>query len=67
MKAIKCTKFGGTFVVSCEQLNEIKNFAEKEVIKPVVDRQYKFDEIVTAHEYVDKGHKKGNVTIGIIT
>jgi NADPH:quinone reductase-like Zn-dependent oxidoreductase len=33
--------------------------------KPVIDRAYRFDEIVQAHEYVDKGHKKGNVVINV--
>lgn len=33
--------------------------------KPVIDRKYGLDEIVGAHTYVDKGHKKGNVAIVI--
>ena len=29
----------------------------------VVDRSYSLEEIVDAHEYVDKGHKTGNVVL----
>ena len=57
---------GDTFKATCEQLNFLKQLAEEGFIKPVIDRQYKFDEIATAHEYVDKGHKKGNVIIKIV-
>jgi len=57
---------GGTFKATCEQMIFLKQLAEERFIKPIIDRQYKFDEIATAHEYVDKGHKKGNVVIKIV-
>jgi len=56
---------GGTFTATAEQVNFIKKLVDEGCLKPAIDRQYFFDEIVSAHEYVDKGHKKGNVTITI--
>ena len=43
----------------------LKNLIENDKLKPVVDRIYSKTDIVEAHRYVDKGHKKGNVIITI--
>lgn len=40
-----------------------KQLAEKRVLKPVIDRIYSLEEIVKAHNYVELGHKVGNVAI----
>jgi NADPH:quinone reductase-like Zn-dependent oxidoreductase len=33
--------------------------------KPLIDREYPFEEIVAAYQYVQKGHKTGNVVINM--
>jgi NADPH:quinone reductase-like Zn-dependent oxidoreductase len=58
--------FGGTFTANTEQINHIQQLADEGHIKPMIDKEYDFGDIVTAHEYVDKGHKRGNVTINMM-
>ncbi len=71
-KAKKVLKTGGNFVSvkmltkeKDEHLMLIKEMAEKKELIPFIDRYFKLDEIVKAHEYVDTGRKKGNVVIDI--
>lgn len=52
-------------LLSSDRLLIIKKLVEKNIIKLINDKIYSFDEMREAHEYVELGHKKGNVAVTV--
>lgn len=53
---------------SSERLDDLKllaELAENGILKPVIDRTYRFEQIVEAHAYVETGRKRGSVVVSV--
>ena len=62
---IKKKIVSGVIKETVKDMNFFKQLIEKGSLKAVIDRTYPLKQIVEAHAYLDKGHKKGNVIIAI--
>ncbi len=68
--AKKVLKDGGRFVStkmltkeSEELLLKIRQLTDSGDVKPFIDREYRLETLVEAHQYVDSGRKRGNVSV----
>lgn len=48
-----------------QTLEYLASLLSEEKLKPLIDREYSLGQIKEAHDYVEKGHKRGNVVIKI--
>ncbi len=55
----------GNLILDSKRLTAISELVEAGHIRAVIDRSYPFGEIVEAHRYVARGHKRGGVAITV--
>jgi NADPH:quinone reductase-like Zn-dependent oxidoreductase len=56
---------GGVASWGAQALRSLASLAEAGHYRPVIDRRYRFEDMVEAHRHVDAGHKRGNVVVTV--
>jgi NADPH:quinone reductase-like Zn-dependent oxidoreductase len=62
-KKRKLKLIAGVAEVNSDDLKFIGRLIENKHLEPVIDKTYPLEQIRLAHQYVDLGHKKGNIVI----
>lgn len=57
----------GPAPVPVSDVRHVAELAAAGRFTPVIDRTYAFEQIVDAHRYVDRGHKRGSVAITVMS
>lgn len=58
---------GGPASERPEDIRELATLAEAGLLKPVIDRVYPFEEMPSAHAYVETGRKRGSAVVTVAT